>query len=458
MSSYFDKDLIAKYNSGGPRYTSYPTALEFDAKFTHKEYGKVAEASNDSKHPLSLYFHIPYCDTLCYFCGCTKTITQNRTIIGNYVDVLCEEIALQAKLFDSKRPVQQLHWGGGTPTSLSNDEMTRIVDTIAEHFTLLDGDQGEYSIEIDPRGIDADKIRHIRNLGFNRMSLGVQDFNQDVQKAVNRLQSREETIAIIDAAKNYGFNSINLDLIYGLPLQNYDSFMHTLEGIVALEPNRLAVFNYAHLPSRIKSQRLIRQEDMPAPETKLAILEGTIDYLEEKGYIFIGMDHFAKPDDSLVRAQQQGVLYRNFQGYSTYSNCDLVGMGSSSIGMIGNSYSQNYKSVRDYRDAVQNDQIPIGQGYLLTADDLIRRKVITELICNWQLDLQAIEEQFGINFEIYFNDEIKRLATMQEDGLIEMKGRHWYIPDAGKLLIRHVCMVFDAHLTRHTSDRFSKVI
>ncbi|MDH5361536.1 MAG: oxygen-independent coproporphyrinogen III oxidase, partial [Gammaproteobacteria bacterium] len=344
----FDPELIKRYDKSGPRYTSYPTAVEFHEGFGAMEYQVQAEKSNATDNPISLYFHIPFCDTVCYYCGCNKVVTKDRTKAAPYLQRLHKEIAMQAAMFDHKRVVDQLHWGGGTPTFISHDEMRELMAVTREHFHLHDDDSGEYSIEIDPREVSSETITILRELGFNRMSLGVQDFEPAVQKAVNRIQSESETLGAIDAARKEGFKSISVDLIYGLPHQSVESFHRTLDKIIEVDPDRLSVFNYAHLPEMFKPQRRISADDLPSAEVKLEILKQTIQRLTEAGYVYIGMDHFAKPQDELAVAQREGNLYRNFQGYSTHSDCDLIGLGITSIGQVAHSYAQNVKGMEEY--------------------------------------------------------------------------------------------------------------
>ena len=456
----FDLELIRRYDKAGPRYTSYPTAVQFHEGFGEAEYRKWAGRSNDgaAPRPLSLYFHIPFCDTVCFYCGCNKVVTKHRERAAPYLERLYREIALQGELFDRRRSVDQLHWGGGTPTFISHDEMRALMAKTREHFMLRDDDHGEYSIEIDPREVKKDTLALLRELGFNRMSLGVQDFDPTVQKAVNRIQSREQTLAVLQEARRLGFRSLNLDLIYGLPHQSVDSFSRTLDQIIAADPDRLSVFNYAHLPELFKPQRRINEVDLPSPADKLAILQLTIDRLSAAGYVYIGMDHFAKPDDELAVAQRNGTLYRNFQGYSTHADCDLVAMGITAISKVGDSYSQNVKTLDSYYEAIDAGRLPILRGIELNADDLLRRAVITQLICHFALDMAAVGQAHGIGFRDYFATELTDLEHMQSDGLLEIEADSIRVTPAGKLLIRNICMVFDQYLRKPREQRFSKVI
>ena len=454
----FDTELIKKYDQSGPRYTSYPTAVQFADSFTADDYAAAAKKSNSSGNPISLYFHIPFCDTICFYCACNKIATKDRTKAGEYLQRLYREIAMQGELFDRSRPVEQLHWGGGTPTFLSGEQMRELMRVTGEHFQLLDGDRGEYSIEIDPREADADSVRLLREIGFNRMSLGVQDYDESVQKAVNRIQTREETEAVLNAARAEGFRSVSIDLIYGLPFQSVAGFERTLDAILEAEPDRLSVFNYAHLPELFKPQRRINAEELPEPAEKLDILQMASEKLANAGYVFIGMDHFAKPDDELAVAQREETLYRNFQGYSTHSNCDLVGLGVTSIGMVGPTYSQNVRTLEEYYPMIDAGRLPIARGYALTQDDIIRRDLITRLICHFHLDTAAFAKRWEIDFSDYFAVEIERLGEMAEDGLVSISDAGIKVEQKGRFLIRNICMVFDAHLQPEGGGRFSKVI
>lgn len=456
----FDADLIRRYDRSGPRYTSYPTAVQFQEGFGPAQYRLWAQKSNAQSppRPLSLYFHLPFCATVCFYCACNKVVTKDRSKAIPYLDRLYREIEMQGALFDRERAVDQLHWGGGTPTFLSQAQMAELMTVTAEHFRLRDDDAGEYSIEIDPREADADTIAMLRKLGFNRLSLGVQDFEARVQKAVNRIQSVRETQDVIQAARQVGFKSINMDLIYGLPLQSTETFARTLGRIIEFQPDRISVFNYAHLPERFKPQRRIKAAELPSPQEKLAILQLTIDRLGEAGYVYIGMDHFATPDDELAIAQREGLLYRNFQGYSTHADCDLVAMGITAIGSIGDSYSQNVRSLDEYYPIIDRGELPIFRGLELSADDRLRQAVIGELICHFQLDIPALEGRFGIDFGGYFGPQLDTLRGMAEDGLVTLDADAIRVLPRGRLLIRNICMVFDRYLGERSSSAFSKVI
>jgi len=385
-------------------------------------------------------------------------VTKFRDRAAPYLSRLHREIEMQSKLFSGDRPVDQLHWGGGTPTFISHDEMKTLMDVTRRHFRLHDDDSGEYSIEIDPREIDAETLQVLRSIGFNRISLGVQDFNPVVQKAVNRIQPLAQTSFAILEARRLGFKSISVDLIYGLPFQSVETFNDTLDTIIDLDPDRISVFNYAHLPEMFKPQRRINAEDLPAPAEKLEILRQAIEKLTSAGYTYIGMDHFAKPDDELAVAQRQGNLYRNFQGYSTHADCDLVAMGITAIGQVGDTYSQNVKSLEAYYECIDNNRLPVYRGMRLNDDDRLRRTVISELICHFYLDIPSIERQFGIDFKKYFAAELYELGAMQQDGLLKVSDIDISVRPVGHLLIRNICMVFDRYLHEQLPRAYSKVI
>jgi oxygen-independent coproporphyrinogen-3 oxidase len=460
MQVEFNLDLIRRYDKAGPRYTSYPTAVQFHSGFAEAEYRQYAQQSNQDtpEGPLSLYFHIPFCDTVCFYCACNKVVTKDRSKADTYLQHVYREMAMQAELFNPGRRVDQLHWGGGTPTFISHQQMTELMHNTRQHFNLHDDDSGEYSIEIDPREARPETIALLRDLGFNRLSLGVQDFDPGVQKAVNRIQSEQETMATINAARHAGFKSISLDLIYGLPQQSVDSFSNTLDKIIDVSPDRLSVFNYAHLPEMFKPQRRINVDELPSATEKLDLLQYIIERLTAAGYVYIGMDHFARPDDELAIAQTEGSLYRNFQGYSTHADCDLVAMGITGLGQVGNSYSQNVKSLDEYYTLVDAGHLPVFRGVALSADDRLRRHVINRLMCDFALDWKALSEQFGIQVQEYFSVEWPELQAMRADGLLSLDADSLQVSPAGRLLIRNICMVFDKYLRDSKEQRFSKVI
>ena len=455
----FDQQLIKRYDKAGPRYTSYPTAVQFSDNYTADTYKHFAEKSNQSDQALSLYFHIPFCDTVCFYCGCNKVVTKDRSKAAPYLERVYKEIAMQATLFDPSRKVDQLHWGGGTPTFISHNEMRELMAVTRKYFNLHDDDSGEYSIEIDPREVSRDSIKLLRELGFNRMSLGVQDFNPAVQKAVNRIQSREETMAALSAAREENFKSISVDLIYGLPLQTVESFDQTLDELIEISPDRVSVFNYAHLPERFKPQRRINEADLPEASAKLEIFKHCMEKLTNAGYVYIGMDHFAKPDDELTIAQKNGKLYRNFQGYATHADCDLVGIGITSIGTIANSFAQNVRTMDEYYAKIDKAELAVFRGVEIDTDDLIRREAIMQLICHFKLDFKPLETRFTIQFKDYFATELERYKTMVDDGLITMNGDSIEVTARGRLLIRNICMVFDRYIKPdEKTERFSKLI
>lgn len=456
----FKPELIKRYDKAGPRYTSYPTANLFHDGFSSADYQAAVQRSNKEENPkpLSLYFHIPFCDTVCFYCACNKIVTKRRDRALPYLEHLYREIEMQGALYDKTRPVDQLHWGGGTPTFLNHDQMRALMNKTGQHFSLMDNDQGEYSIEIDPREIDPDGVHFLREIGFNRMSLGIQDFDPKVQKSVNRIQSEEITFAAINAARDAKFKSVSVDLIYGLPFQTVESFHLTLEKIMLAKPDRLSVFNYAHLPGLFMPQRRINEEELPSAAEKLEILQSVIHFLTEQGYVYVGMDHFARPDDELVIAQDKGLLYRNFQGYSTHADCDMVAMGVTAISQVNDIYSQNVRDEETYYQMIDEGKLPLMRGLDLTADDLLRRELITQLICNFRLDIKPFMIKQGIDFGQYFKDEIIQLQTMQDDGLLQMDENSIVILPPGRLLIRNICMTFDAHLKDNQKNRFSKVI
>jgi oxygen-independent coproporphyrinogen-3 oxidase len=450
----WDQSLIEKYNYSGPRYTSYPTALEFHDGFGFDELTRAA--AQYPQRPLSLYIHIPFCHKLCYYCGCNKVVTRHQDKADIYLDYLEREIAALAPQY-AGRIVSQMHWGGGTPTFLTHEQLGRLMGMVHQHFKFADG--AEVSIEVDPREIELNTMDRLAELGFNRLSVGIQDFDKSVQLAVNRVQDEAFIEALLVRARHVGFNSINLDLIYGLPLQTPLSFAATLRRVIELNPDRLSVFNYAHLPSRFAAQRKINEADMPSAPQRLSMLRDTIEILTRSGYQFIGMDHFAKPDDELAKAQRAGVLHRNFQGYTTQGDSDLLGLGVSSISMVGDSYSQNRKSLKEYY--AQLDELGHAQwkGVALTPDDLIRRSVIKSLICNFSLDFSVIEEAFGLVFIDYFADDLQLLRTFVEDGLVELSDTGIKVSSAGRLLIRNICMCFDRYFREQARrQQFSRVI
>lgn len=450
----WDQAVLDKYNYSGPRYTSYPTALEFHEAFTISDYDMAC--TEYPQRPLSLYIHIPFCHKLCYYCGCNKVITRHSHKADEYLDVLELEIRTRASLLH-ERKVTQLHFGGGTPTFLSKEQVSRLMAILRAEF-YFDTD-AEISIEVDPREIELDMLDHLRSEGFNRLSIGVQDFNKEVQQLVNREQDEEFIVAMVERAKQLGFRSTNLDLIYGLPKQTQVSFAKTLEQVLKMQPGRLSVFNYAHMPSLFAAQRKIKDDDLPAAQEKMAILQDTIATLTGAGYQFIGMDHFALPDDELAVAQRRGELHRNFQGYTTQGDCDLVGFGVSAISMIGDAYAQNQKELKKYYAQVSGQRHALWKGVVLDSDDLLRREVIKQLICNFSLDIRAIEQGFNVTFDEYFKQDLQLLQTFIDDGLVEKDATSIQVTLRGRLLIRNICMCFDKYLrAKARQQQFSRVI
>lgn len=449
--------LIAKHNVNGPRYTSYPTALQF-GDFGEEQYKSAVEGSINKHKDISLYCHLPFCNTICYYCACNKVVTKDKSRAAHYLDLLKKEMSLQAPLF-TDRKVSQLHWGGGTPTFLSDEEITELMDAIRYNFRLVDDSDGEFSIEIDPRTVTPDRIKLLRQVGFNRISLGIQDFDPDVQKAVNRIQSVEATESVINAAREQDFRSVSVDLMYGLPNQTMDSVTRTIAEIVRLDPDRISIYNYAHLPERFKPQRRIDALELPSAADKLDILMLCIKGFGEAGYRYIGMDHFAKPDDELSIAQQNGSLHRNFQGYSTYSESDLIAFGITGISSIGNAFAQNVKEIPAYEALINSGSLAVERGIEIDRDDQLRKAVIMQLICQFELNFREFEELFNIKFMEYFSNEIDELKPFQEDQLLKIGQESIKISETGRLLIRNICMKFDRYITAQPSvAQYSKAI
>ena len=456
----FDAGLLRRYDRPGPRYTSYPTAPQFHQAFALDDYQAAARASNQAALPkaLSLYIHIPFCKSLCYYCACNKIITQKTHRAVEYLNYLKREIAMQAALFDRTRTLRQLHLGGGTPTYLTREQLAELMDCLHQAFNLDDSDEHEFSIEVDPRTISTEQIEHLRQLGFNRLSFGVQDFDPDVQAAVNRQQSEEQIYALVAAAREAKFKSVSVDLIYGLPLQTVASFDVTLSKIIALRPDRIAAYSYAHLPELVRAQRLILREDMPPPERKMELLELTIHRLTAAGYVYIGMDHFALPDDELALARVDGTLQRNFQGYSTFADCDLIGLGVSSIGKVGDTYSQSVKELSQYYARLDQGLLPVHRGYRLNADDQLRRDVISDLMCHGRIDFASIEARHHIRFKEYFAEALGKLDEHVADRLLEIRDDALVLLPQGHLMMRSVAMAFDAYIGGAQKGSFSRTV
>lgn len=455
----FHPELLQKFDINGPRYTSYPSADRFHNTFHESDYLGALERVAKVNEPLSLYFHLPFCPNICYYCGCNKIITKDHGRSAKYIKYLAKEMAMvcDAMGVNKKIPITQLHWGGGTPTFLSHEEITELMQHTRNHFELLPG--GEYSIEIDPRRVTEADIALLAELGFNRISLGVQDFNLAVQEAVHRIQTIEETQAVMDWSRKHGFKSRSVDLIYGLPKQTPETFKETVDAVLKMNPDRLSVYNYAHLPHIFKPQRRIAEADLPPAADKLDILSNTIARLGEADYVFIGMDHFAKPDDELAIAQEEGRLHRNFQGYSTQAECDLLAFGISSIGKVDDCYSQNVRTLDEYYAAIDDGHLPTLRGLRLNADDLLRRELIGELMCQFALNTQAFASLHQIDFNNYFKVELAELKDLEEAGLLEWHDSTLVVPIKGRLLARRVAMTFDRHLREsQIQGTYSKVL
>lgn len=453
----FNPALLRKYDVRGPRYTSYPTAPQFTESFTAADYAIKAQEVGQKDAPLSLYVHIPFCGTICFYCGCNKVITANYKRAESYLDFLAIEMELQSQWF-GEREVAQLHFGGGTPTYLNEDDLRRVMGDLRKYFRLSDSPEREFSIEIDPRTVTREKMAVLAELGFNRMSLGVQDFNPDVQKAVNRIQSIEQTQAVLDAGRELGFHSTNVDLIYGLPKQTLASFEQTLETVISMRPERLAVYSYAHMPQLFKTQKQINEAELPSADDKLDLLELTIDAFTDAGYQYIGMDHFALPDDELSVALNEGTLQRNFQGYSTHAELDMLSLGVSSIGFLDDTYTQNSRDINEYQEALGEGRLPIMRGSTLTQEDKLRRRVIQDIMCQGVLRFKDIEEEFSIIFMEHFGKEISEMTELMADALILLGADELRVTRKGRLFLRNIAMVFDEYLSADGPQRYSKAI
>jgi len=455
-----DIELLKRFNQPGPRYTSYPTAPLFSSDFTAADYEKEVIDTNSvgAESDVSLYFHFPFCEKLCYFCGCNMMVTHDRAAINTYNEYLKREIERLLPLISKNRKVEQMHWGGGTPSYLTPDEIRDIGNFIKSKFNFAD--DTEASVEIDPRGLTREHLEAFREIGFNRTSFGVQDFNLRVQEAINRVQSEEITRQTVEWARKLGFESVNLDLIYGLPYQTLESFAVTVDKIIDISPNRIAVFNYAHVPWLKKHQNIIPSEALPSPDERLQILKMTIEKLVGSGYEYIGMDHFAKPTDELAVAQKNNTLYRNFQGYSTKAGCDVYAFGLSAISQFQNIYAQNLKNLKDYYNRVDAQLPATNVGYRMTFDDHVRKETIMQLMCHLEIDKRDIERKFGIDFEDYFAADTPKLRIFIDEGLLENNADKIKITGAGILIIRNVAMCFDAYLEKMMKEKpvFSKTV
>lgn len=456
----WDKVFIQKHDVAGPRYTSYPTALQFHEEFTVADYLAGVTRSNAGKMPLSLYLHLPFCESLCYYCACNKIVTKNKATMRRYLDCLIQEVEQRAGQFTEGRPVYQMHWGGGTPTYYEGPELTELMYHIGRQFHLVDSDRGEFSVEIDPRSVDTDKLSLLRGLGFNRISLGIQDFDVSVQEAINRIQPLDKVRQVVNDVRGLRYVSMNFDLIYGLPKQTAKSMLATVEQVVELSPDRISLFNYAHLPNRFKAQALMDEAALPSAEEKLEILCQSSQRLLEAGYVYIGMDHFAKPGDELAKALAEDSLHRNFQGYTTFKEADLVGMGVSAISEIHNTYSQNTRSIKEYCELVENGELPIRYGITLSDEDQLRQAIIMELICTNQLNVERLESRYHFDFNAKFAPEVGVLQELENDEVVQRTPSGYQVTDKGRLVVRRVCMVFDQYLPEHLKrgQRFSRII
>ncbi|MGH8122074.1 MAG: oxygen-independent coproporphyrinogen III oxidase [Rudaea sp.] len=461
-AAQFDADFIARYDVNGPRYTSYPTAPQFHSSFAEADYLAVARNSNADPIPrrLSLYVHIPFCMSPCFYCGCARLITRDHGKSQIYLEHLYREIERVAPLYDRDRAVVQLHFGGGTPNFLDAGQMAELLESLARHFALSRAPDREFGIELDPRFCDPDYLRMLARQGFNRVSVGIQDFDPEVQQAVNRTQTFEQTRVVLDAARKSGFRSTSVDLIYGLPKQTPATFAHTLDQVIELAPDRIAAYGYAHLPQRFKAQRQIDAAELPDAATRLALLGLTVTKLTNAGYRYIGMDHFTRPTDDLARAQDSETLQRNFQGYSTHGDCDLIGLGMSSISHVGPSFSQNACSLPGYYAALDGGRLPVARGLLLSADDIVRAEVIQRLMCHGLLDIAAFETQHKIDFVKYFADELEAMKRLECDGLVQISPQRLAVTSRGRFLLRIIAMCFDAHLAPSGSAdvRYSRAL
>ena len=459
--SVITPELLARFDVPGPRYTSYPTADRFVEAFGEADYVQALQQRQSGtlskQPPLSLYVHIPFCESLCYYCACNKIITKHKERAADYLRYLRKEVELHTQHLGRGQAVSQLHLGGGTPTFMSDEELRQLMALLREHFKFVPG--GEYSVEVDPRTVDEQRLAVLAELGFNRLSFGVQDFDLEVQKAVHRIQPADQVFALVEASRRLGFESVNVDLIYGLPLQTPESFDRTLAQVNRLRPDRIALYAYAHLPERFKPQRRIHVEDLPAGAAKVAMLSRSLDALTEAGYVYIGMDHFALPDDALAVAKRQGRLHRNFQGYSTQADCDLIALGVSSIGRIGSTYSQNAKTMEAYVDLLDQGHLPVVRGLALTRDDLIRRSVIMALMCQGHLQYEAINLAWLVDFKTLFAQELTQLEAMQAQGLVQLSESGIQVTAMGWFFVRGVAMVFDRYVQADRNrSRFSKII
>ncbi|MGZ8982619.1 MAG: oxygen-independent coproporphyrinogen III oxidase [Methylotenera sp.] len=452
-------EMLQKFDVSGPRYTSYPTADRFVEAFTEDAYKQALEQRRvgGMALPLSIYVHIPFCESLCFYCACNKIVTKHHERGAEYLRYLSREIDLHVAHLGSGQTISQLHLGGGSPTFFTDDELSELMAMLRRSFILAPG--GEYSIEVDPRTVDDKRLEHLAALGFNRLSFGVQDFDPEVQKAVHRIQPAEQVFALVETSRRLKFESVNVDLIYGLPKQTPESFARTLEQITKLKPDRIALYAYAHLPERFKPQRRISASELPPAPAKIAMLSSAISAFLSAGYVYVGMDHFALPTDALAIAKRQGRLHRNFQGYSTQPDCDLIGLGVSAIGRVGATYSQNAKTLDEYYDHLNQGRFPVVRGLALSRDDLVRRAVIMALMCQGELQYESIELAYMIDFKSYFASELEALKELETTGMVELEDTGMRVTDFGWFFVRAVAMLFDRYLqTDRNRARFSKII
>lgn len=459
MTHVISEQLLKRFDVPGPRYTSYPTADRFVEAFTETDYIQALEQrrAGSLALPLSIYVHVPFCESVCYYCACNKVITKHHDKAAEYLRYLSREVDLHVSHFGKGHSVSQLHLGGGTPTFLSDAELADMMAMLRRSFAFVPG--GEYSIEVDPRTVTAERLQHLHALGFNRLSFGVQDFDPAVQKAVHRVQPAEQVFALVAAARSIGFESLNVDLIYGLPMQTPESFARTLTQVSQLRPDRIALYAYAHLPARFKPQRRIVSAELPSAADKLSMLSASLDAFSDSGYVYVGMDHFALPDDALAVAKRQGRLHRNFQGYSTQPDCDLIALGVSAIGRIGATYSQNAKTLDEYYDALDQGRLPIVRGLAVSRDDLVRRSVIMALMCQGRVQFESIELGHLIDFKSYFARELEKLADLASHGLVRVDDSGIEVTSSGWYLVRAIAMTFDRYIqVDQDRARFSKII
>jgi oxygen-independent coproporphyrinogen-3 oxidase len=452
-------ETLKKYDVSGPRYTSYPTADRFVEAFTQEAYMLALEQRREiaATQPLSIYVHIPFCESLCFFCACNKIVTKHHERSAEYLRYLNREIDLHIEHLGAGQTISQLHLGGGSPTFFSDEELAELMSMLKRNFVFAPG--GEYSIEVDPRTVNEQRLKHLADLGFNRLSFGVQDFDPEVQKAVHRIQPAEQVFSLVEAARRYHFESVNVDLIYGLPMQTPESFKRTLAQVVELRPNRIALYGYAHLPERFKPQRRISEYELPAAADKISMLGSALKAFIDAGYVYVGMDHFALPDDDLAIAKRQGRLHRNFQGYSTQPDCDLISLGVSAIGRVGGTYSQNAKTIEEYYDHLNHGRFPVVRGLALSRDDIVRRAVIMAIMCQGALQYESIELAYMLDFKKYFADEMAALKALEKTDMLVLEDDGLQVTDTGWFFVRAVAMVFDKHLqTDRNRARFSKIL